>query len=478
MKYLFIDTETTGLPLDDSFSIDAINNWPRLVSVAYILCDDRKIVRENYSIIKPNGFIIPPESTKVHGITSAEAISKGRALSEVLDEIKGVINVCDYIVGHNVVFDINVLNAEFFRYNMTLPVSLKPYCCTMLLSKDYCGLPNDKYPTLEELYSILKGESIANAHNAMTDAHASMECFWILKDSGVVGYKVEKPTIKIYPTEDNISWAAKQVSTEYAAKAYAYLTFASNLLYNKSNFLKSEEDDDYSFFDRYLDSFSRIDDSILKRFDDKTRKEFEYYSKDCRCAKNTNNRDWLNSMFNFLKLEINKTSASVIFNKFDKSRSVFVCPYLRYHLKELEKEIGGKELVEEFKLKNPEFSHQSLILNDESSWVDIAIEAVKSRIQSTNGTENELLSQEEAENYFLSMIEYFNNIRETERDKRCAEFNKAWETTSDPKALKEAEEIIKDYSSPYKSSSNGCMLILPFLISASFAFCYFVLLLL
>ena len=28
MKYLFIDTETTGLPLDDSFSIDAINNWP------------------------------------------------------------------------------------------------------------------------------------------------------------------------------------------------------------------------------------------------------------------------------------------------------------------------------------------------------------------------------------------------------------------------------------------------------------------
>ena len=33
MKYLFIDTETTGLPLDDSFSIGAINNWPRLVSV-------------------------------------------------------------------------------------------------------------------------------------------------------------------------------------------------------------------------------------------------------------------------------------------------------------------------------------------------------------------------------------------------------------------------------------------------------------
>lgn len=33
MKYLFIDTETTGLSQEDSFSIDAINSWPWLVSV-------------------------------------------------------------------------------------------------------------------------------------------------------------------------------------------------------------------------------------------------------------------------------------------------------------------------------------------------------------------------------------------------------------------------------------------------------------
>ena len=455
MKYLFIDTETTGLPQDDSFSIDAINNWPRLVSVAYILCDDRKIVRENRSIIKPNGFIIPPESTRVHGITSAEAISKGRVFSEVLDEIKGVINECDYIVGHNVVFDINMLNAEFFRYDMTLPVSLKPYYCTMLLSKDYCGLPNDKYPTLEELYSILKGESIANAHNAMTDAHASMECFWILKDSGIVDPGVEKPTIIIYPTEDNISWAAKQVSTEYAAKAYAYLTFASNLLYNKSNFLKSEDDDYYSFCDRYLDSFSRIDDSILKRLDDKTRKEFEYYSKDFRCSKDPNNNsEWVNNMFDFLKEEILKTSACVIANKFNNSRTVVLRPYLRYHLKEIRKEYGGNELIEKFKLNNPESTYVTIILDDESSWVDIAMEAVKTQILSSDGMIGEIRPQESAENYFILMLEFFNNIRETERNKRSDEFNKALEKSLDPKALKESEELIKNYSSPYALSSK------------------------
>jgi hypothetical protein len=76
------------------------------------------------------------------------------------------------------------------------------------------------------------------------------------------------------------------------------------------------------------------------------------------------------------------------------------------------------------------------------------------------------------------MLEFFNNIRETERDKRSDEFNKAMEKSLNPKALKESEELIKNYSSPYKSSSNGCMLVLPFLIGASFAFCYFILLLL
>ena len=476
MKYLFIATETTGLPKDDSLSPMVTDNWPRLVSFAYILCDERDIVDRGYFIIKPNKFIIPIESTKIHGITTAEAVSKGIVLSEVLDIIRPLIEKCDYIVGHNVVFDVNILNADFYRYNMTLPVSLKPYYCTMMLSKDYCGLPNNKYPTLEELSIILRGEAFKNAHNAMEDTKMVMECFWILIDSCVVNSQNKKQIIKIYPTEDNISWAAKQVSTEYAAKAYAYLTFASNLLYNKSNFLKSEDDND-SFSDRWLDSFYRIDDSILKRLDNKARKEFENYSKDCRFVKKTNNRDWLNSMFNFLKLEINKTSTSVIFDKFDNSRSVFVCPYLRFHLKELEKEIGGKEMVEEFKLKNPEFSHISLILNDESSWVDIAIEAVKSKIQPTNGTEYELLSQE-AENYFLSMIEYFNNVRETERSKRIDEWNnridewnRSMERSLDPVEMKKNLEAIKNYSSPYTTSSSGCMLFLSILAGIGSSLC-------
>ena len=38
MKYIFIDTETIGLPKDESLSPMVTDNWTRLVSFAYRLC--------------------------------------------------------------------------------------------------------------------------------------------------------------------------------------------------------------------------------------------------------------------------------------------------------------------------------------------------------------------------------------------------------------------------------------------------------
>ena len=299
-----------------------------------------------------------------------------------------------------------------------------------------------------------EGDTISNAHNAQTDAQASMECFWILRDSGFVDCKTEKSTIKIYPTEDNISWAAEHISKEYATKVYAYLVIACNLLCNKSNFLKSKGDYD-TFSDLYLDSFCvNVDD------------------KDFTCTKSPqNNSEWINSMFNFLNTEIQKTGTFVALNKFDGKKFVVVRPYLRQYLKQIENEFGGKELIDKFKLKYPDSPYASLILEDESCWVDIAVEAVKARTLPTNSMGNKLLSQTDAEVHFISMIEFFNEIRERERNKRIDEWHKELEKSLDPKALKESEELIKNYSSPYTTSSSGCILILSLLIGIGSSLC-------
>jgi DNA polymerase-3 subunit alpha len=76
--YLVFDTETTGLPKNYQAPLDDFSNWPRLVQLAWNLYDAEGNKWESYSyIIKPNGFIIPPESTKIHRISQEKAEIEG-----------------------------------------------------------------------------------------------------------------------------------------------------------------------------------------------------------------------------------------------------------------------------------------------------------------------------------------------------------------------------------------------------------------
>ena len=61
--FLFFDTETTGLPQRWNAPVTNVDNWPRLVQLAWIMCDDKgNIIEERSDIIKPEGFSIPVES--------------------------------------------------------------------------------------------------------------------------------------------------------------------------------------------------------------------------------------------------------------------------------------------------------------------------------------------------------------------------------------------------------------------------------
>ncbi len=79
-KYLFIETETTGLPIDWKAPVERVNNLPRLVQVTWIICnDDGLISEEKEYIIFPENFVIPADATKVHKISNELAKQKGSA---------------------------------------------------------------------------------------------------------------------------------------------------------------------------------------------------------------------------------------------------------------------------------------------------------------------------------------------------------------------------------------------------------------
>ena len=76
MKYIFFDTETTGLPVDKAKSaIEYRNNWPDIVSISWIVAVDGVFIKKETYIVKPEHWTIPDDSIKIHGITQYAAMA-------------------------------------------------------------------------------------------------------------------------------------------------------------------------------------------------------------------------------------------------------------------------------------------------------------------------------------------------------------------------------------------------------------------
>ncbi len=188
--YLFFDTETTGLPKRWNAPITDVDNWPRLVQLAWMVCDGNgAVIAKADRLVKPEGFTIPLQVSRIHGITTQVAMEKGHPLKEVMEEFADQIDRVAALVGHNIGFDECIVGAEFERLRMMTSLFLKPKYCTMKSSTAYCKLPGKngfKSPRLAELHQILFGVGFENAHNALADVEATVRCFWELKKRGVV----------------------------------------------------------------------------------------------------------------------------------------------------------------------------------------------------------------------------------------------------------------------------------------------------
>lgn len=189
--YLFFDTETTGLPLRWNAPVTDVENWPRLVQLAWIICDEQgNLIQSQDALVQPDGFVIPIEATRVHGITTVIAKEKGLPIQVVMEQFAEQVDNASALVGHNISFDECIVGAEFERLRMMTSLFLKPKYCTMKSSTEYCKLPGKKgfkSPRLAELHQVLFGTGFDNAHNALADVEATVRCFWELKKKGVIG---------------------------------------------------------------------------------------------------------------------------------------------------------------------------------------------------------------------------------------------------------------------------------------------------
>ena len=182
--YLIFDTETTGLPKSWNAPYTNTDNWPRCVQIAWQLHDNLgNLLEHNDFLLQPEGFNIPFDAERIHGISTELAQEQGISLKKGLALFNEALNKAKFVVGHNVEFDINIMACEFYRLGEKTNLTSLPILdtCTENTAK-LCQIPGGrgskfKLPTLTELHQYLFVTDFSDAHNATADVEATTRCF-------------------------------------------------------------------------------------------------------------------------------------------------------------------------------------------------------------------------------------------------------------------------------------------------------------
>jgi DNA polymerase-3 subunit alpha len=184
-----IDTETTGIPKKNGgfdeypdYSETSSYDSSRVIEIGYIIINKYgRILKKVSHLIKPINIMI--HNTHIHGITQEEALKNGIKMYDALKELEADLNKCDNLVGHNILFDYNILLSEAYRLNiMNLIHHMKSMkkSCTMKLGRKILKL--NKYPKLSELYKTIYNSDVVQNHRALSDVMICFDCYKILID--------------------------------------------------------------------------------------------------------------------------------------------------------------------------------------------------------------------------------------------------------------------------------------------------------
>lgn len=198
---LYFDTETTGLPDRKANWETDYQDFPHIVQLAWISIDGR----EEDHIIYPDGWEIPEDVAKVHGITTEIAKEMGEPFVGVVHLFIQDCHDAGFICAHNIHFDTSIIKANILRELGKSYYDLNEVDMALFKGKRLDTMRSAmkwvdarradgvlKFPKLEELYSrCFPGETF-QAHNAMEDTRAVARCLPVLLEKGILELKVKE----------------------------------------------------------------------------------------------------------------------------------------------------------------------------------------------------------------------------------------------------------------------------------------------
>ena len=184
--YLFVDTETSGLPADWRRPYAESGAWPHVAQVAWLLYDAAgQLLKTENHYIKPSDYDLTPASMQVHGLTLAYLHEHGAPRRQVMQRLHDdLLRYRPLVVGHFVQLDYHMVGVSFHRADLPNALLGLPTFCTMRLSGTFFQSWQHQYLRLTELYQRLFGQPMARQHDALADAQATAECYFELARKG------------------------------------------------------------------------------------------------------------------------------------------------------------------------------------------------------------------------------------------------------------------------------------------------------
>ncbi|MBT6049370.1 MAG: 3'-5' exonuclease [Candidatus Scalindua sp.] len=178
---IVFDTETTGLVKPEP--TDVVHQ-PFMTEIYAIRLDkDFRKIGEFESFVKCP-IPVPPEITKITGIND-DMLKNAPAFIEIYDDLYDLFDGCRNVAGHNIKFDLNILNFELFRCDLERKFNWpKNHICTVQSSFSIFN----KRLTLGKLYEHLFNQTFPNAHRARNDVMANVACLYELRKRGLIEY--------------------------------------------------------------------------------------------------------------------------------------------------------------------------------------------------------------------------------------------------------------------------------------------------
>ena len=216
MKYVVFNVETSGLP---NFKLPAdADGQPRMASMTMIFVDENLEIEDTKSFfIKPDGWVMDPETAKIHGLTQEFLMENGVPVADALEAYVSAIDDRRVMVAFNAQFDLKVVRGELRRAGMPDRFEETMNIFVMRPMTKICNLPKAngkgvKFPRLAEAMAHF-GYSLEDAHTADADALGALH---VMRGLVALG-ELPEPAVH-YAKEAPVE---KTISKEFAQELFA-----------------------------------------------------------------------------------------------------------------------------------------------------------------------------------------------------------------------------------------------------------------